>query len=313
MDVAILLDPARPPGEIPHLVIAPSGESRSLMSIAYLNGRFLPLADARISVLDRGFLFAEGIYEVTAVIEGRLIDSASHLDRLTRSAGAIGMAVPLPPEEIEAAQRQLVALNSLNEGLIYLQLTRGADEGRDFLPAPDLQPTLVMFVQPKLFLNVAAAKTGIAVVTTPDLRWARRDIKSTGLLAQAMAKRIATDAGAQEAWMVEDGHVTEGASSTAFIVTDDAIVTRPYSQAVLAGCTGAALTALAQEAGMTVVNRPFTVAEALAANEAFITSASTLCQSVVRIDGQPIGDGTPGPVATRLREIYVDFARRTAV
>lgn len=283
------------------------------MSIAYLNGRFLPIADARISVLDRGFLFAEGVYEVTAVIDGRLVDSASHLDRLARSAGEIGIALPLIPDEIEATQKQLVERNGLDEGLIYLQLTRGADESRDFLPAPNLQPTLVMFVQHKLFLNASAARTGIAVVTTPDLRWARRDIKSTGLLAQAMAKQIAAHAGAQEAWMVEDGHVTEGASSTAFIVTDDAIVTRAYSQAVLAGCTGAALTALAQEAGMTVVRRPFTVAEALGAKEAFITSASTLCQSVVRIDGQPIGDGRPGPVATRLREIYVDFARRTAV
>ncbi len=147
----------------------------------------------------------------------------------------------------------------------------------------------------------------------PDLRWARRDIKSVGLLAQALAKRAAADAGAQEAWMVEDGFVTEGASSTAFIVTDEGIVTRAYSQAVLAGCTGAALTALAEESGLSVIRRAFTVAEALAAREAFITSASTLCQSVVRIDGQTVDDGTPGPVAMRLRTLYIDFARRTAV
>ncbi|WP_031304651.1 D-amino-acid transaminase [Sphingobium quisquiliarum] len=283
------------------------------MSIAYLNGQFLPLADARISVLDRGFLFADGIYEVTAVIEGKLIDSRSHLDRLGRSASTIGLPVPLIPDAIEAVQKELVACNGLEEGLIYLQLTRGADEGRDFLPSPDLQPTLVMFVQPKRFLNAPSVKTGIAVVTTPDLRWARRDIKSVGLLAQAMAKRIAADAGAQEAWMVEDGQVTEGASSTAYIVQDGAIVTRPYSQAVLAGCTGAALTALAEEAGIAVIHRSFTVAEAQAAQEAFITSASTLCQSVVRIDGQMIGDGKPGPIAAQLRDIYVDFARRTAI
>ncbi|AMK24998.1 MULTISPECIES: D-amino-acid transaminase [unclassified Sphingobium] len=283
------------------------------MSVAYLNGRFVPLEQAQVSVLDRGFLFADGIYEVAAVIDGRLVDSASHLARLERSTGAIGIALPLSLAEIEAAQKELVARNALTEGLVYLQITRGADATRDFLPSPDIQPTLVMFTQAKPFLDVPAVRNGIAVVTMPDLRWARRDIKSVGLLAQAMAKHAAAEAGAQEAWMVEDGFVTEGASSTAFIVTQEGIVTRPYSQAVLAGCTGAALTALAEESGIAIIRRPFTVAEALAAREAFITSASTLCQSVVRIDGQPIGDSTPGPVAMRLRALYIDFARRTAV
>ena len=283
------------------------------MSIAYLNGSFLPLEQARVSVLDRGFLFADGIYEVAAVIDGKLVDSASHLARLERSTSAIGIALPLSLAEIEAAQKELVARNGLSEGLVYLQITRGADATRDFLPSPDIRPTLVMFAQAKHFLDVPAARDGIAVATMPDLRWARRDIKSVGLLAQAMAKRVAAEAGAQEAWMVEDGFVTEGASSTAFIVTKDGVVTRPYSQAVLAGCTGAALTALAEENGIGIIRRPFTVAEALAAKEAFITSASTLCQSVVRIDGQEIGGGKPGPIAMRLRALYIDFARRTAV
>lgn len=283
------------------------------MSIAYLNGSFLPIEQARVSVLDRGFLFADGIYEVAAVIDGKLVDSASHLARLERSTSAIGIALPLSLAEIEAAQKELVARNALTEGLVYLQITRGADATRDFLPSPDIRPTLVMFAQAKHFLDVPAARDGIAVATMPDLRWARRDIKSVGLLAQAMAKRAAAEAGAQEAWMVEDGFVTEGASSTAFIVTEDGVVTRPYSQAVLAGCTGAALTALAEENGIGIIRRPFTVAEALAAKEAFITSASTLCQSVVRIDGQEIGGGKPGPIAMRLRALYIDFARRTAV
>ena len=283
------------------------------MSIAYLNGSFLPLEQARVSVLDRGFMFADGIYEVAAVIDGKLVDSASHLARLERSTSAIGIALPLSLAEIEAAQKELVARNALTEGLVYLQITRGADATRDFLPSPDIRPTLVMFAQAKHFLDVPAARNGIAVATMPDLRWARRDIKSVGLLAQAMAKRAAAEAGAQEAWMVEDGFVTEGASSTAFIVTEDGVVTRPYSQAVLAGCTGAALTALAEENGIGIIRRPFTVAEALAAKEAFITSASTLCQSVVRIDGQEIGGGKPGPIAMRLRALYIDFARRTAV
>lgn len=283
------------------------------MSVAYLNGQFLPLASARVSVLDRGFLFADGIYEVTAVIDGKLVDSASHLARLERSASAINLALPIPLAQVEAIQRELVARNALTEGMIYLQLTRGADASRDFLPSADIPPTLVMFTQAKDFLDAPAARTGIAVITTPDLRWTRRDIKSVGLLAQAMAKQLAAAAGAQEAWMVEDGFVTEGASSTAFLATDEGIVTRPYSQAVLAGCTGAALTRLAEESGIAVIHRLFTVAEALNAREAFITSASTLCQSVVRIDGQPIGDGKPGPIATRLRQLYIDFARPTAV
>lgn len=283
------------------------------MSVAYLNGRFVPLAEAHVSVLDRGFLFADGIYEVAAVIGGKLVDSASHLARLERSTGAIGIALPLSLAEIEAAQKELVVRNELSEGLVYLQITRGADATRDFLPSPGIQPTLVMFTQAKPVLDVPAARDGIAVATMADLRWARRDIKSIGLLAQAIAKRAAADTGAQEAWLIEDGFVTEGASSTAFIVTEEGIITRSYSQAVLAGCTGAALTALAEESGIAVIRRPFTVAEALTADEAFITSASAFCQPVVRIDGQAIGNGTPGPVATRLRVLYIDFAQRTAV
>jgi D-alanine transaminase len=283
------------------------------MSIAYLNGAFLPLDDVRISPLDRGFLFADGIYEVAAVIDGGLVDSASHLARLERSTAAIGIALPLSLADIEAAQKELVARSGLSEGLVYLQITRGADASRDFIPTPGIQPTLFMFMQDKPVVDLPGVKAGISVATMPDLRWARRDIKSVGLLAQAMAKQVAKDAGAQEAWMIEDGFVTEGASSTAFIVTDEGIVTRPYSQAVLAGCTGAALTALAEESGLPVIRRPFTIEEALSAKEAFITSASTLCLPVVQIDGQAIGEGVPGPIATRLRDLYVDFARATAV
>ena len=283
------------------------------MTIAYLNGTYLPLEEVRISPLDRGFLFADGIYEVTAVIDGKLVDSASHLARLERSTAAIGIPMPIPAADIEAAQKELVARSGLTEGLVYLQITRGVDASRDFLPSPGMQPTLFMFMQDKPVIDLPGVKAGVAVATMPDLRWARRDIKSIGLLAQAMAKQAAKDAGAQEAWMIEDGFVTEGASSTAFIVTDEGIVTRPYSQAVLPGCTGAALTALAQESGIAVIRRPFTLAEALAAKEAFMTSASTLCLSIVRIDGQPVGDGLPGPVAMRLRTLYIDHARATGV
>ena len=283
------------------------------MTIAYLNGTYLPLEEVRISPLDRGFLFADGIYEVTAVIDGKLVDSASHLARLERSTAAIGIPMPISAADIEAAQKELVARSGLTEGLVYLQITRGVDASRDFLPSPGMQPTLFMFMQDKPVIDLPGVQSGVAVATMPDLRWARRDIKSIGLLAQAMAKQAATDAGAQEAWMIEDGFVTEGASSTAFIVTDEGIITRPYSQAVLPGCTGAALTALAQESGIAVIRRPFTLAEALAAKEAFMTSASTLCLSIVQIDGQPVGDGLPGPVAMRLRALYIDHARATGV
>ncbi|MEA3389514.1 D-amino-acid transaminase [Sphingobium sp. CCH11-B1] len=283
------------------------------MSIAYLNGVFLPLEDARISPLDRGFLFADGIYEVAAVIDGRLVDNPGHLARLERSTAAIGITLPLPLDDIQAVQKELVVRNALSEGLVYLQITRGADVSRDFIAPASLNPTLFLFAQDRPFLDLPAVRTGISVATMPDLRWKRRDIKSVGLLAQAMAKKAARDAGAQEAWMVEDGFITEGASSTAFIVTDEGIVTRPYSEAVLAGCTASALAALAEESGLSVLRRPFTVAEALKAKEAFITSASTLCQSVVRIDGHRIGDGMPGPVANRLRALYIEFARSTAI
>lgn len=286
-----------------------------MTSLAYVNGMVLPLADAQVSVLDRGFLFADGIYEVAAVLDGRLVDSAAHLARLQRSCNEIGLSLPLPLDAIEAVQRDLVARNALAEGLVYLQVTRGADTGRDFLSSPDLAPTLVLFTTPKRIVASPAARHGISIATVPDLRWARRDIKSVALLAQVLAKREAQAAGCDDAWMVDsEGYVTEGASATAFILTKgNVLVTRPNSQVVLPGCTGAAVAALAVETGVTIERRAFTVAELLAAREAFHTSASTFVMPVVRVDGQTIGDGTPGPVATRLRELYVDLARKTAV
>jgi len=283
--------------------------------IAYVNGAFVPLSEAKVSVLDRGFLFADGIYEVAAVLDGRLVDSAAHLQRLERSVGEIGLALPESLARIEELQKELVARNKLDQGMVYLQVTRGADKSRDFpFPKGDVRPTLVMFVTVKDIVNAPSAKTGIGVITVPDIRWARRDIKSVALLAQVLAKQAAAAAGAGEAWMVEDGHITEGGSSSAFILTqDDVIVTRPNSNAILPGCTRKAVVKLAEERQLKVEERLFTVAEALAAKEAFITSASSFVQPVVSIDGKPVGGGKPGPVATRLREIYVDFARATAV
>ncbi|WP_315706599.1 MULTISPECIES: D-amino-acid transaminase [unclassified Bradyrhizobium] len=283
--------------------------------IAYVNGSFIPLSEAKVSVLDRGFLFADGIYEVAAVLEGKLVDSASHLARLERSVGEIQLALPESIARIEALQKELVARNQLDNGMVYLQVTRGADTGRDFaFPKGEVSSTLVMFVTAKDIVNAPSAKAGIGVITVPDIRWERRDIKSVALLAQVLAKQAAAAAGAGEAWMIEDGFVTEGGSSSAFILTrDDVIVTRPNSNAILPGCTRKAVVALAEERQLKVEERPFTVAEALVAKEAFITSASSFVQPVISIDGKPVGEGRPGPMAARLREIYIEFARSTAV
>ena len=283
-------------------------------SIAYVNGAFVPLSEARISILDRGFLFADGIYEVAAVLDGKLVDNASHLVRLERSVGEISLKLPETVDRIQEIQKELVARNKLVSGLVYLEVTRGADKGRDFAFPKDVKPTLIMFTSEKDIVNAASAKTGINVITVPDIRWMRRDIKSVGLLAQVLAKQAAAEAGAGEAWMIEDGRVTEGGSSTAFILTqDDVIVTRQNSHAILPGCTRKAVVALAEEHQLRIEERPFTIAEALAAKEAFITSASNFVQSVVSIDGKKIGAGKPGPMTNRLREIYIDFAKATAV
>ena len=283
-------------------------------SIAYVNGSFVPLSEAKVSILDRGFLFADGIYEVAAVLDGKLVDNASHLARLKRSVGEIALELPESLERIEEIQKELVARNKLESGLVYLEVTRGADTSRDFAFPKGVKPTLVMFTSVKDIINAPSAKSGIAVITVPDIRWERRDIKSVALLAQVLAKQAAAAVGAGEAWMIEDGKVTEGGSSSAFIVTqDDVLVTRQNGSEILPGCTRKAVVQLAEERQLRVEERAFTIAEALAAKEAFITSASSFVQPVVSIDGKPIANGKPGPVATRLREIYIDFARATAV
>ena len=280
---------------------------------AYVNGSFVPLADAKVSVFDRGFLFADGIYEVSAVLDGKLIDNDSHLARLERSVGEIELALPETLPRIIELQKELIARNGLINGVIYMQVTRGAVIPRDFMFPKDAKPTFVMFTSEKDIVGAALAKTGIAVKTVPDIRWARRDIKSVALLAQVLAKQAAAEAGCQEAWMIEDGKVTEGGSSSAFILTqDDVLVTRPNSSAILPGCTRKAVTKLAEERQLRVEERAFSVPEALAAKEAFITSASLFVQAVVTIDGQTVANGKPGPMTNRLREIYVEFARATA-
>lgn len=279
----------------------------------YLNGAFLPENEAHLSIFDRGFLFGDGIYEVTAVLDGKLIDSVLHMARLERSVKEIGGHLPITTEEIVAIEKRLVKENQLTEGMVYLQYTRGAED-RNFFYSEELQPTLVLFTQAKTIEHVAAVEKGLKVKSMPDQRWARRDIKSVGLLPQVLAKRAAKADGFDEAWLVEDGMVTEGASSTGYIVTRDGrIVTRANSHATLPGCTRLAVLDLAREAGLVLEERPFSVEEAKSAAEAWLTSASNFIVSITNIDGVDIGKGTPGPMFKRLRALYMENARRTAI
>jgi D-alanine transaminase len=281
--------------------------------IAYVNGEFVPLERATVSILDRGFLFADGIYEVSAVLDGRLVDNEAHLARLERSLQEIELALPMGLGELTRLQEELVRRNGLDEGVVYIEVTRGAAD-RDFAFPKNANPTVVMFTQAKNIVRAPQAETGIRVVSTPDIRWRRRDIKSVALLPQVLAKQQAAMAGAQEAWMVEDGFVTEGGSSSAFIITESgALVTRPLSHDILPGITRRAVMRLAAEQDLEVEERRFTLPEAYAASEAFITSASSFVMPVVEIDGRRIGSGAPGPHAKRLREIYIAFARGETV
>ncbi|MDO5091044.1 MAG: D-amino-acid transaminase [Cardiobacteriaceae bacterium] len=273
--------------------------------IVYVNGNFMQENYARISIFDRGFLMADAVYEVSAVIGGKMLDNLAHLQRLARSLGELNMPMPLPLADLVAAQEKLIADNNLQEGIIYLQVTRGTAE-RDFLFDPDMQPTLIMFTQEKNLRADPKADTGLKVLTQPDIRWQRRDIKTTQLLAQSLAKMIAKSQGYDDAWMVEDGYVTEGSSNNVWIIKDKRIITRPASHAILNGITRQALIKIIAAQGLALEERPFTVAEAKAADEAFATSASGIVIPVVNIDGDDIGSGKPGKTSRMLREKYLE-------
>ena len=282
----------------------------------YLNGAYVPEEDAKISIFDRGFLMADGVYEVTSVIDGKLIDFDGHTTRLDRSLRELDMENPISRDDLLEAHRELVRLNAINEGLVYLQITRGAPNDRDFVfPDPDETPqTIVMFTQNKPGLaDNPTAKKGIKIISIEDIRWGRRDIKTVQLLYPSMGKMMAKKQGADDAWMVEDGAVTEGTSNNAYIVKDRKIITRALSNDILHGITRAAVLRFAQEAQMEVIERDFTIAEAQEADEAFITSASTFVMPVVEIDSQPLGTGAPGPLVTRLREIYLEESLKRAI
>ncbi|MBA1158585.1 D-amino-acid transaminase [Microvirga mediterraneensis] len=281
--------------------------------IVFLNGSFLPIEEAKVPFMDRGFMFGDGVYEGIGMLDGRLIDNEAHLERLERSLAEIRIPNPYTRAEWTRFQEELARRNGMTEGFIYFQVTRGVAE-RDFFFPDDPKPTVAMFTQAKSIADAPAARTGIAVVTVPDLRWQRRDIKSINLLAQVLAKQAAKEAGAQEAWLVEDGFVTEGGSSSAFIVTKQgSIVVRPLSNAILPGITRKSLLRLSQEDGIVLEERRFTVEEAYEAAEAFLTSASNFVLPIVSIDGRPVGDGKPGPVTTRLRALYLQMAAAPAL
>lgn len=282
----------------------------------YVNGDYLPEDEAKISIFDRSFLMADGVYEVTSVLGGKLIDFEGHRKRLERSLNALDMQKPEAWDDLLDIHRQLVELNGIEDGLIYLQVSRGSAGDRDFAyPDPEtVKPTLVLFTQSKPGLaDSPQAKKGIKVISIEDQRWARRDIKTVQLLYPSMGKMAAKAAGCDDAWMVEDGAVTEGTSNNAYIVKGNTIITRHLSNEILHGITRAAVLRFAREAQMQVEERAFTIEEARQADEAFVTSASTFVMPVVEIDGTALGDGKPGPVAARLREIYLEESRKAAI
>ena len=286
------------------------------MRTVYVNGDYLPENEAKVSIFDRGFLMADGVYEVTSVLGGKLIDFEGDLKRLERSLSELDMDKPEGFDNLLEIHRELVRLHGIEEVMIYLQVTRGAPGDRDFaFPDPEVtKPTLVLFTQnkPGLAANPVAQK-GIKVISIEDIRWGRRDIKTVQLLYPSMGKMMAKKAGCDDAWMVEDGAVTEGTSNNAYIVKGNRIITRQLSNDILHGITRAAVLRFAREAQMEVEERAFTIAEAQDADEAFITSASTFVMPVVEIDGAKVGTGAPGKVAARLREIYLDESLKAAV
>ncbi|KQZ47742.1 D-amino acid aminotransferase [Rhizobium sp. Root149] len=273
--------------------------------IVYVNGEWKPEAEATISVFDRGLLFADAIYEVTAVINRKLIDYSGHTARLKRSLEALGIPSPVSDDELLDLHRQIIERNDLESGLIYLQISRGAAD-RDFLFADGMKPSIIMFTQKKNVLENPKWETGLSVVTVPEGRWANRQIKTVQLLYSSMIKTEAAKAGADDVFLVEDGLITEASSSNVHIVTKDGVlVTRHLSNALLHGITRASVLSLAQGSDLEVEERAFSVAEVLSAAEVFITSASAFVMPVVRVDGRSIGDGKPGPVSRKLLQTYI--------
>jgi D-alanine transaminase len=275
--------------------------------IAYVNGRYLPLRDAVVNIEDRGYQLSDGVYEVCIVRDGRLIDEARHMRRLARSLGELSIRQPMAPSALAVVLREVVRRNLVRNGVVYLQVTRGVAPRNHQFPSERVKPSVVVTARPTDIAKAdQAAAAGIGVVTTPDIRWKRVDIKTVSLIGNVLAKQKAKEAGAGEAWFVdEEGYVTEGASSNAWIVTvDDVLITRGANNAILKGVTRDVVLDLLRKKGFRFDERAFTVAEALEAKEAFITSAGNLVMPVVLIDGQTIGDGRPGNLSLELRRLF---------
>ncbi|KAA5607304.1 D-amino-acid transaminase [Roseospira marina] len=274
--------------------------------VAYVNGRYQPHAVAAVHIEDRGMQFSDGIYEVVAVVDGHPIDLSGHIARLDRSLTEMRIARPMPSRSLRLVMRELVRRNRLSNGIVYIQVNRGVYRRDHPFPPAHVAPSLVMTVRSGVGPSRTAIENGVPVITMPDRRWARRDIKSVSLLPNVLAKEAAHEAGAWEAWQVDrDGYITEGASTNAWIVSrDGALVTRPLNDDILAGITRQSLLALARADGMTVEERPFTVEEAKAAREAFTSSTTLSALPVVRIDDAVVANGVPGSLTRRLRELY---------
>jgi D-alanine transaminase len=280
--------------------------------IAYVNGRYRPWRDATVHVEDRGYQFSDGVYEVCEVRDGRMVDERRHMARLERSLAALRIPMPMSPLALGVVLRETIRRNRVNNGLVYLQITRGVARRDHAFPPAGTAPAVVVTARALDGAgNEAAAAKGVGVVTVPDNRWGRPDIKSIALLPNVLAKQAAREQGAREAWFVSgDGTVTEGSSSNAWIVTADGkLVTRAADSAILRGITREVLIGAIAAKGLTFEERPFTVAEALAAREAFLTSATQIVMPVVTIDGRPVGDGKPGPVAQALRRAFHSHAQ----
>lgn len=278
---------------------------------AYVNGAYLPHYEAGVHIEDRGFQFADSVYEAIAMINGQLADETGHLDRLERSLSELSIAMPVSRDNLRFILRETARKNRLRNANIYIQVTRGVAK-RDFaFPADDVPSTLVITARAFHFDKDIPVQKGVRVITVPDIRWKRRDIKTTGLLAQVLAKQQAIDAGVYDAWMVDDrGYVTEGSASNAWIVTQDGkLVTRQATHSILRGVTRTALSKLSADLGVVVEERAFTVDEACQAREAFCTGAIALIVPVIELDGHQIGDGQPGPVAKKLYESYRAYVK----
>jgi D-alanine transaminase len=282
--------------------------------IAYVNGRYVTHADASVHIEDRGYQFADGVYEVCEVARGYIMDMTGHLNRLNRSLSELGIAWPMTRGTLEIVMREVIRRNRVVNGLVYLQVTRGVASRDHVFPTKDTKPAIVVTAKPT---DPAAAKkrseTGLKVITVPENRWERVDIKSVGLLPNVLARQKAKEAGAQEAWFVDpDGTVKEGAATNAWIVAKDGkLVTRQADSGILRGITRATIFEVAKQLGLSIEERGFSVDEAKSAREAFITAATTVVMPVVEIDGQPIANGHPGSVTLSLRQAFFDVAEKT--